>query len=272
MSLYALAVAWFIVFGVPLSVSATVPITVQIDGQSPITGNDCVTVNGTYGPLTIAGWTGSDARIGTGCAGTSDDDTKNDVLRFLTAVITSSDTNVEHTITISGVYTDPPTATAAGGTQAWYKLSGQGNFKRGGGAASGSTVKAWGYVESPSGSGSWTQIGGTYLSRTIQFTSSFFGTILSQPFPPPDISGNRTLKSVFKFMFKNAGDSLQIDNSNGIVVYSSPSPGEGSAPGVYVPHPGKPCPPDVDCLPCPTGKGSTVPKPKAPKGPKKNVP
>ena len=261
MHLHIVILLWFIVIGIPLSATAAVPITVKVDSQSEITGTDCTTLSGAngagqpYGALTIAGWknpannTQYDARVGTGCLG-SDNDSTNDVLRLLTAVITSSDTNVEHTITFSGVYTAPPIAVASQGTQVWYKLSGQGNFKRGGGAATGSTVKAWGSIDSAAGSGVWTTITSSYLSKLIGLTPSFFGGTLSQPFPSPDISGNRTLKSVFKFTFKNAGDSLQLDNVNGIVVYSSSSPGEGDTPGIYVPHrKKKECPPDVLCLP-----------------------
>ncbi len=264
MNLYVMALMWFIVVGIPLSTSAGVPITVTIDSLSPLSGTDCkVLSNGTngggvtYGNLTIAGWkdpgTGTqyEARIGTGCAGTNDNDTQNDGLRLITAVITSSDANIEHTITTSGVYTDPPTAVASQGSQVWYKLNGKGNFlKSNGGAAQGSTVKTWGYIQSPTGTGTWTQITSSYMSKTIGLTSSFYGIQpLSQPFPSPDISGNRTLKSVFKFMFKNAGDKLQIDNFQGIVVYSSTSPGEGDDAGIHVPHLDKHCPPDITCLP-----------------------
>ena len=265
MHLYIVVLLWFMVIGIPLSATAAVPITVTIDSQPALTGTDCKTLSGTggagmaHGALTIAGWKDTahniqyDARVGTGCL-SIDNDAQNDVLRLLTAVITSSDTNVEHTITFSGVYTNPPIATASQGTQVWYKLAGQGNFKRGASAATGSTVKAWGSIEAQAGSGSWTTITSSYLNKVIGLTSGFFGAPLSQPFPAPDISGNRTLKSVFKFTFKNAGDSLQIDNSNGIVVYSSPSPGEGNIPGIHVPYPGKPCPPDALCLPPPHGK------------------
>ena len=212
MHLYIVVLLWFMAIGIPLSAAAAVPITVNIDSQPVINGTDCIILSGlngagkAYGPLTITGWrdpatnTQYDARVGTGCL-TIDNDTANDALRLLTAVITSSDTNIEHTITSSGVYTAPPIASA--GSQVWYKLSGQGAFKHAaGGSAVGSTVKAWGSVESQAGSGVWTPITNSYLSKIIGLTSGFFGGTLSQPFPSPDISGNRTLKSVFKFMFK----------------------------------------------------------------------
>lgn len=267
MTRYLFALLGFMmVVALPFSASAAVSMTINIDSQPPVSGTDCVTLSQTggggkqYGNLTIAGYGGNDARVGDLCAGTTDDDTVNDGMRLLTAVITSSDTGVEHTITFQGVYTDPPTAKASAGTQVWYKLSGQGNFKKSSGAAAtGATVKAWGYIESPAGSGTWTQITGSYLSKTIGLLSSFFGgTILSQVFPPPDISGGRTLKCTFKFTFQNAGDQLLIDNTNGIVVYSSGSPGPGSDGSVFVPHPGsKKCPPDMTCLPIPE-KGKKI--------------
>ena len=256
---------WLLPLAFPFTSSAAVAITGTIDGVAITPGTDCKTLSEaggaakTYNNVTIAGYQPaggamSDARVGTGCSGTFDDDTVNDGLRFLTAVIkpvNAASLNVERTIEFVGTYNAPPTAT--GGTTVWYKLSGTGNFKRGAGAATSATVKAWGYVEASAGSGTWTQVTSSYLSKTIGVTSGFFGVPpLSQPFPLPNIPAAPTqhrLKVVFKFKFIQATDELRIDNSNGIVLYSSSAPGDdGEFPdSIHIPLHGKPCPEGVPC-------------------------
>ncbi len=254
----------------PASVHA-VSITVDIGGTT-VTGTDSVVISNadgsakTYGNIKIEGLTaGTTAKVvaGTGAAGGND--ANDDKLSLINAKITPVNTfSTEYRIAFWGTFDNKPTTTD--GAYA-YQLSGSGELKPPFGKND--TVRARGSIEYPSGS--WTQIPGMDLSKTVTFTSStFFSNSLSQNVPSPNIDGQRTLKGEFWFTLKQTQDVLKLSSTIGITLASAPAGGPGGTDIFFAPLGGT-CPEGKECLipgqqvtPCPEGKQclSCVPRAK----------
>jgi hypothetical protein len=237
----------------PLPADA-VSITVDVGGTQVGPLEDKVVLSGTncagqtYGNIRITcnDPLQGDARVIAGSGQAGGNDSNEDRLSLVNARITPVNTfSTEYRIAFWGTFGNLPTTTAGAYS---YQLSGSGTLRPPLPLTNTDTVRARCSVEWPGGSGSWTRVPGTDISKTVTNTNfSFFSNTLSQNVPLPNIDGSRGLKGEFWFTLRFTTDVLLLSATTGILCKSGPAQGPGDTTINFAPAGGN-CPDGAECL------------------------